>query len=376
MMSSTTSLPTTHRALELHSTRDPYDISVVVKNTPQPCPGSAILHVISAGVLAYANRVYSGRKRYPYPEPLVIGSGAIGRIAAVGPDATSLEPGQLVFFDCFIQGRDNPKSLFLHGLSSGFDNPSEKLMERFWRDGTYAEYSMVPLENCAALNESRLLGSPNNGGLGYSTTDLVYLFIISISIGGLLDIDIKTGDKVIISPAAGTFGSAAVIAALALGAQVIAVGRNQETLDKVKALNPERITTALNTGNVEEDVKELTKYGTADAFFDISPGKAIGSTHFKSCIQALRRGGRVSLMGAHHELTLPTMFIVINDITIKGKWMYTKGDVKTMIKLLEAGYLKLNAVKTVGDFGLEDFAKAFDAASKISGPFMQTVISP
>ncbi|KAF5610124.1 alcohol dehydrogenase [Fusarium subglutinans] len=375
-MATTAALPKTHRALVLHSTRDPYDISVVTQGTPQPCPGSAVIRVLSAGVLTYADRVYSGHKPYPYPEPFVIGSSAIGRVAAVGPDATSLKPGQLVFFDSFIQARDNPNSLILHGLSGGFDTASNKLMEGEWRDGTYAEYAKVPLENCFPLDENRLTNNRDEGCLGYSMADLAYLWTISVPFGGLQDIAIRSGDNVIISPAAGTFGSAAVLAALAMGAQVIAVGRNHETLTKVKALDPERIRTVLNTGNIENDVKELTKNGPADAFFDISPGKAITSTHFKSCILSLRRGGRVSLMGAHEELKLPTQFIMLNDITVKGKWMYTKDDMRNMIKLLEAGYLKIGTVQTVGDFPMEKFAEAFDTAAKISSPLSHVLISP
>ncbi|KLP07010.1 related to ADH3-alcohol dehydrogenase III [Fusarium fujikuroi] len=376
MATSTAALPKTHRALVLHSTRDPYDISVVTQDTPHPCPGSAVIRVLSAGVLTYADRVYSGHKPYPYPEPFVIGSSAIGRVAAVGLDATSLKLGQLVFFDSFIQARDNPNSLILHGLSGGFDTASNKLMEGEWRDGTYAEYAKVPLENCFPLDEHRLTGNRAEGGLGYSMADLAYLWTISVPFGGLQDIAIRSGEKVIISPAAGTFGSAAVLAALAMGAQVIAVGRNNETLNKVKALDPERVNTVLNTGNVENDVKELTKDGPVDAFFDISPGKAIASTHFKSCIMSLRRGGRVSLMGAHEELKLPTQFIMLNDITLKGKWMYTKDDMRNMIMLVEAGYLKLDAVQTAGSFPMEEFAEAFERAAKISGPLSQVLISP
>ena len=140
-----------------------------------------------------------------------------------------------------------------------------------------------------------------------------------------------------ITPAAGAFGASAVVAALALNARVIAMGRDLETLQKVKDLDPERIRIVQNTGDVDRDVQELTKDGPLDAFFgesvsfsilnirvissllyttlDISPGKAIKSSHWASCIKALRRGGRVSFMGAFAELTLPTLKIVLD-----GKW--------------------------------------------------------
>lgn len=377
----TNQLPKTHRVLKLNSTRDPYDMAVV----SQPCPpagaGSAVIQVLASCVLTYSGLVYSGHKPYPYPTPFVPGLTAIGRIRAVGSDATYLKPGQLVYFDCFIQGRDNPGSLILHGLSAGFNTASNKLMEDEWRDSTYAEYAKVPLENCFSLNESLLMGDPAGGGMGYTAVDLMYLAQISVPFGGLQDVDLKVGETVVIAPAAGVFGSAAVVAALAMGAKVIAMGRNIETLGKLKSLTPhsDRLRSVCNTGDVEADIKEITKHGPVDVFFDISPGKAIASTHFKSCIMSLRRGGRVSLMGAHAELVLPTQFIMLNDITIKGKWMYTKDDIRKMISLTESGYIKLGQggnIETVGTFGLEEFEKAFDTAARMRGPCLQTVITP
>lgn len=368
-------LPATHRALVLNSTRDPYDMGVVDKETPRPGPGSAVIKILGSGVLSYGGRVYSGKKPYPYPTPFVPGSFSIARVAAVGPDATTLEVGQLIFFDCYIHGRDDPRSLFLHGLSGGFNPGSNRLMENEWRDGTYAEYSKVPLENCFPLDEKRLLGSPEEGGLGYTVEQLMYLFQVAVPLGGLRDVDVKAGEKVMISPAAGTYGSAAVIAALAMGAQVIAIGRNKESLERVKAFDPERVQVVEITGDIDRDIQELTKDGPPDVLFDISPGSARASTHFKSCIESLRRGGRVSLMG-FMDLLLPTATIMLYDITLKGKWMYKKEDIRFMIRLLEAGYMNLHSVQTAGSFPIEQFADAFDTASQMKGPFLQTVIVP
>ncbi|OOQ91137.1 hypothetical protein PEBR_01084 [Penicillium brasilianum] len=377
---STLAVPQMHRVLYLNSTRDPYDISVVKQPTPQAGPGSAVIKILGAAVLSYAREIFSGRKPYPYPTPFVPGASAIARVAAVGPDATTLEVGQLVYFDCYIHGRDDPNSLILHGLYYGFDPGSNKLMENEWRNGTYAEYSKVPLENCFPLDERRLLGDPADGGLGYTMADLSYFSKLAVPIGGLRNVNVRAGEKVIIAPATGAFGSAAVLAALAMGAQVIAVGRNLDALKKVKSLSPEgRIRTVQITGDVVQDVRELTEFGPADVFFDISPEEAAKSTHFTSCIQALGRGGRVSLMGTFMELTLPIMAMFQNDITLKCKFMYTKQDIRFMIQLAEAGYLKLGQVggiQTAGSFSLEEFETAFDTAAEMGGPGMQTIIAP
>lgn len=374
-------LPSQHRALVLHSTRDPYDMSVESRPVPKPGPGSAVIHVLAAGVLTYADKVYSGKKPYLYPEPFVPGSSAIGRIAAVGPDTTNLKPGQLIYFDCYIHGRDDATTLILHGLSAGFTPGSNALMETVWRDGTYAEYSNVPLENCFPMDEARLMGGLADGGFHYTAEDLIYLLTVSVPFGGLRDVDVRAGEKVIITPATGAFGSAAVVAALAMGARVIAMGRNLKALERLKTLTGagNRIRIVQNTGDVEADAQELIKDGPADVFLDISPGKAVKSRHFTSCIQALRRGGRVSLMGAHQALTLPTQTIMLYDLTVKGKWMYTKEDIRIMIQLVEIGYLKLGdagGIKTISAWPLEQFDAAFDAAAKMSGPCLQAVIVP
>ncbi|KAJ6509056.1 chaperonin 10-like protein [Mycena sanguinolenta] len=357
------SIPAKHRALVLNSTRDPIDISLVEQTLPQVGPGSAVIRVLAAAVLSYAANVYSGRRPYPYPTPFVPGSTAIGRIAALGSDATLLKPGQLVFFDCFIAGRDDPTSLILHGLYSGTAPGSAKLAEGEWRDSTYAEYAKVPLENCFPLDETRLLGD-----LGYKVEDLMYLGTMSVPFGGLRDVGVKAGEKVIIAPATGAFGGAAVIAALTMGARVVAMGRNADALERVKALNPDRIRIVLNTGDVTADAKELTTDGPADVFLDISPPEAVASTHMQSCILALRREGRASLMGGQRGLVaLPIFEIMLHNLNVKGKWMYTKEDVRVLISLAETGYFKLGpagGIATPTAFPLKDFIAAFEVAAE------------
>jgi hypothetical protein len=89
-----------------------------------------------------------------------------------------------------------------------------------WRDWTYAEYAKVPLENCVLLDETRLLGPIENGGLGYNVENLTQLHRLLVPYGGLRDIQLQAGETIIIAPATGAFGGRAVEVALAMGAQV------------------------------------------------------------------------------------------------------------------------------------------------------------
>ncbi|KAJ5951280.1 GroES-like protein [Penicillium vulpinum] len=308
-------LPSEHRALVLDSRESGFQIKNLA--TPQPGPGSVVVRIAAAGILPYHRETYNGKRPMPFPTPLVGGFGAIGHIAAVGSDATTLQIGQLVYVDCVIRARDDPGSFFLSAIYEGPSDGSKKLMRDVWRDGTFAEYAKVPLENCFPLDEARLCSD-----LGYSLQDLVYIAFLLVPYGGLRDIKLEPGDTIIICPATGFYGSLGVQVAIAMGAKVIALGRNTEKLTKLKEDIKSRslganIETVQITGDEYEDITAIKSYGTVDAVLDITPSEASVSTHTRSAIRALRRGGRVSLMGSTKNIAVSE--ILVNNITLKGE---------------------------------------------------------
>lgn len=54
-----------------------------------------------------------------------------------------------------------------------------------------------------------------------------------------MDLDVKCCEKVIVAQATGVFASAAVLATRTIGAQIVAIGRNLDALEKLKALSPD-----------------------------------------------------------------------------------------------------------------------------------------
>ncbi|TAQ85286.1 hypothetical protein B7494_g6383 [Chlorociboria aeruginascens] len=358
-------LPKIHRALVQHVKAEPLQVEAIP--TPQPTPGSAIVKVIAANVVSYSGEVFNGKRKYNYPTPIVTGFSAVGRVAATGPDSTLLLPGRLVFVDCVIRGRDDPSVVMLSGFMEGVTEGSRKLIRGEWRDSTYAEYVKAPLENCIPLNEAVLCGNPKDGGLGYDVDRLAFISTLLVPYGGLRDMRLEAGETVIIAPATGGFGGSAVLTALAMGTKVIAMGRNAEALAKLKTLS-RRVETVQITGNQEEEIAALQKFGSADAFLDISPKEASNSTHFKSAILSLRRGGRVSLMGGYlGDIAIPHMIVMMNSIKLHGVWMYTRDDIGMLMKMIESGVLGLgdkDGVSVVGTFPLEKWQEAFDVAAK------------
>jgi threonine dehydrogenase-like Zn-dependent dehydrogenase len=373
-------MPKTHRALVLSSPGVPPEVKTIP--TPQPTPGSAVVRILVANVAPITRDVYNGTSQKSYPTPLVTGSSAIGRVAAVGPDATLLTPGQLVLVDWVIRGRDDSTAVCVSGFYEGFNDGGRKLMHGEWRDSTYAEYAKVPLENCFVLNEARLLGPRgDDNGLGYDVGSLAYIFTLLIPYSGLRDINVSAGETVVVAPATGTYGGAAVLVALAMGARVIVMGRNLDALNRIAARSHERrIEVVQVTGDVQADADALRRFDPIDACFEISPAAAAKSTHLKSNILALRHGGRVSLMGGIHEdVPLPLSVIKLKNLQLKGRWMYTRDDVKELIKMVETGVLKLGesaGARVVGKFALEDWDDAFTVAADQAGPGLSTLITP
>ena len=365
------SLPETMQALVLKSTSEPPTVQTVP--VPQVTPGTAIVRVLAANIISYTRHIYDGTRRYPFPTPLIPGTSAIGRIVELPPDATRLQLNDIVFVDCIVRSRDEPTDIFLAAIVEGGTPGSAKLMRDVYRDWTYAEYCRAPVENLIPLNEKALVESPGKGGLGYTVHDLAYLATTLVPYGGLRDIGLEAGETVIIAPATGPFGGAAVLCALAMGARVIALGRNLAALAKLKDKVPYsgRLHTVPLTNDPATDLAALQKYGELDVFFDIGPPEAAKSTHIKTCILSLRHGGRVSLMGGYLEdMPIPHRVIMRRNITLKGKWMCERNDIFAMLKLVETGMLPLGrkgGMEVTGTFPLEEWKEAWDLAAEKAG---------
>ena len=370
----TSGLPSQHRALVLEAVNTDFQLKTLP--TPQAGPGSVVVRIIAAGVISYLREIYNGQRQYPFPTPLVGGGSAIGRVAAPGPDATSLRPGQLVFVDCVIRGRDDPSARFLSAIHEGPSDGSRKLMRDIWRDGTFAEFAKVPLENCIPLDEARLCRD-----LGYSPQELMYLSHLLVAYGGLRDIKLEPGETIVVCPATGGFGGAGVQVAVAMGASVIAMGRNENELARLKAYVEQgapgaNIETVKMTGDEKTDTAALKAFGTIDAVLDFSPIAAAKSTHLRSAITALRHSGRCSLMGLVEE-AIPAWKIVGGNITLKGKLMYEREDMVQFVKMLERGLLPRGKnMVNIKAFGLEDWRQGLDAAAEYTGIGKAVVITP
>ena len=64
------------------------------------------------------------------------------------------------------------------------------------------------------------------------------------------------------------------------------------------------------------------------------------------------------------------------NMRIYGKWMYERQDVADLFKLVENGMLDLNVAQIVGEFPLEQWKEAWDAAAEKAGFGQSVYIKP
>jgi threonine dehydrogenase-like Zn-dependent dehydrogenase len=342
--------------------------------------GDAIVRILAADIVPYMKDVITNKRPYPMIVPMTPGNTAIARVHEVSPDSVALKPGQLVFCDITIRARDNPSVSTLYGIHGGETSAAQKLMDRVWRNATYAEYTRFPLENLYPLNEDRLIAK-----LGYSINDLCLLPVCLVPFGGLCEVDVQPGEVVIIGPATGRYGGAAVNVALAMGAVVIATGRNRAALENLEKIHgTTRLKTVQLTGHGGTDTESLRaaidKPDGADVYLDMSPPAAQGSSLMASGIRALRAFGRCIIMGGNAgNVDFPYLEIMFKSIRIQGRFMYDRQHVQRLIQMVESGLLSLGmkaGVTRTEEFGLEQADGALEAASKLSGWGSHVVLKP
>lgn len=375
--------PTSFQALVLKEHTDPPALYLGSRPVPsEPIPGTVNVKVLAHSLLSYASSLLAGTMQYPLALPMTPGGGAIVRIVApLPPDATAIKEGQLAFLDPTVKGRDDGDNSILLGIHGGITPGARKLMDREWRNGTYAECARVPLENVFALDEDLLCKR-----MGYSFADLAYMTRLMVPMGGLPALDVKAGERVVIAPASGSFGGAAVEVARAMGADVVMVGRKRETLEGIKRVllekNPHagKVDVVALSGEMMDDVGALKGYGVIDKYLDFSPPAAAKSGHLMTCLMALKRGGTACLMGGIQGMVqVAYELVMFNNLTIKGRFMYEREDVKKLIRLMEGGRLfigRKGGIDTVATYGLKEWKDALASAEQEVGWGKQVVLEP
>jgi propanol-preferring alcohol dehydrogenase len=165
-------------------------------------------------------------------------------------------------------------------------------------------------------------------------------------------------EKTVLISGIGGLGHMALQYARVTGARTIAVDVTEEKLDLARRLGADEVINA-RLANVAEAAQNL---GGAD----IVIGTAVSARAFASSFGALRRGGKMVLVGLPPEaLPIPIFDLVLKGISVIGSIVGTRKDLKETLELAARGLVRCNYTKAQ----MEDINVVFDEmrAGRIDG---------
>ncbi len=327
---------------------------------PEVRPGGVLVRIEASLLMSYIKPYVNGDLTfYRTPdEPFTPVGNGVGVVEAVGRGVWSVKPGQRVLLSSLfvVDERVADPTQLLIGVTAM--DAGGKALQADWPHGTLAEYALYP---AAAV-------TPVDGLADIDSGQLAGVVRCAIPYGGLLRGRLVGGETIIVTGASGSYGSAATLVALAMGAgKVIAAGRNGEALNRLASAGGARVLPVTLTGDVQADTAALRAAagGGAQMAYDML-GHASDPNATLSALGALRRGGRL-VLGGSMTVPLPVSYdqMVNNDWEIMGQLMYPADACRRLLNLVGAGLLNIGAIvpKT---FALEDLPQAIEAAGSVS----------
>jgi alcohol dehydrogenase len=335
--------------------------------TPEPRRGAVLLRMEAVPLLSYTRAYLEGKLPYAFPPgPFSPGTNGVGRIEAVGEGVHGFRPGQRVAINPYWRADETvpePEQALigLTGISAG----SQALLQEF-PHGTWRELAEFPAATLVALDGLEALTSARLAALGK----------FSVPFGGLRRGRLAPGEVVAINGATGYFGSAAMLAALALGAsRLVVVGRRASPLDKLVEVGGSRVKRVVLTGDDARDGVAIREAGGGgvDLAFDMV-GHATDPQATLATLRSLRRNGRLVLMGSMDvALPIPYRDMLLNNWELIGNFMYSRADYLALVSLVASGQLSLDAVELT-TYPFAQLEAAIDRAGAVQG-LQCTVVS-
>ncbi|MFL9949691.1 zinc-binding dehydrogenase [Paraburkholderia agricolaris] len=336
--------------------------ALALREVPQPQPrrNAVLVRMEAVPLLSYTRDYVEGKLGYACPPgPFSPGTNGVGRIVAVGEGMVAFRAGQRVAVNPYLIADETVRepAQALLGLTA-ISADSGALMADF-PHGTLRELAEFPASTVIALD-------------GLDEVDAARLAVLgkfAVPFGGLRRGRLSAGETVAVNGASGYFGSAAVIAALALGAsKVVALGRRLEPLQALVEQGRGRVVPVVLTGDIVQDTAAIraASGGGVDLGFDMV-GHATDANATLATLRSLRRGGRLVLMGSM-QVDLPITYreMLQNNWELIGHFMYTRADYLALISMVASGQIALDAVE-LKSYPFAELEAAIDAAGRMSG---------
>ena len=335
-------------------------VEVTTINVPDPGPGEAVVQVQACGVCHTDLHYREGGINDDFP--FLLGHEAAGVVEAVGPDVTTVAPGDFVILnwravcgDCRACNRGEPWYCFAtHNatqrmtLAEGPDAGTE--LSPALGIGAFAEKTLVAAGQCTKVDPAArpaavgLLGCGVMAGLG-----------AAINTGG-----VTRGRSVAVIGCGGVGVAAVAGSALAGASPIIAVDIDAKKLEAARRMGATHVVDSSRTDPVAA-IQELTGGFGADVVIE-----AVGRPEtWKQAFYARDLAGTVVLVGVPTpDMKVPDLPLI--DVfgrggSLKSSWYgdcLPSRDFPMLVDLYQQGRLDLDAFVSE-EIGLDDVEAAF-----------------
>ncbi len=289
--------------------------------TPAMGPNDVLVQVKATSINHLDIWVRQGLPSVKFPLPLIPGVDASGVVAELGEGVRHVRIGDRV--------------VVAQGISCGHCklclNGDDNLCKEYrligeHRDGADAEYISVPGRNILKLPDALSFEAA-------AASALVFLTAWHMLVNKA---NVQPGDDVLVVGASSGVGSAGLQIAKMVGGRVIATTSSDEKATKLGRLGADEVIN-YKTQRVLDRIRELTGKKGVEVVFD-----HVGMSVWEENIRAMAKGGRLVTCGATsgYEAATDLRYIFYKQLQILGSTMGRKGDLVTILSLLERGVLK------------------------------------
>ena len=288
---------------------------------PEPGPGEVRIRVRAAALNRLDLFVREGWRGLNLEMPHIGGADAAGEVDALGPGVSEWAVGERVAVDPSLSC----------GQCAFCVAGQQQLCDQFsilgeHSRGTFAEYVVVPARNLVRLPEGVSFDAAAAAGLVFLTA-----WHSLITRGGL-----RAGETVLIVGASGGVNTASIQIARLAGARVLVVGSSAEKLAQAQALGADVL-----INRSEEDWSKAVFKRTDRRGVDVVVDNVGSDTLFGS-IRALRKGGRILIVGATSgpQFDLDIRYLFSKQISLIGSTMAPHADYAHVMELVFSGQLQ------------------------------------
>ncbi|KAF1042831.1 MAG: Crotonyl-CoA reductase [Herbaspirillum frisingense] len=305
-------LPSRMRALVLpaHGTLDQLQL-VADKTVPVADAGHVVVRVGASSFNYHDVFTVHGMPGIKVPFPVVIGLDLAGTVAAIGEGVQGWQVGDRVLV--------NPLK------------PGVGLMGEM-TDGGMAEYARVDAAQLIALPDAVSFEQAAALPVAYGTAHRMLITHNTV----------KAGDKVLVLGASGGVGTATVLLAKLLGAEVIAAAGSAEKGERLREIGADHV---VNYNEVDFSRWVIERYGKPqrrnhDGGVDVVVNFTGGDTWLPS-IKSLKRGGTLLVCGATagHDPKEDLRYVWSFELNIKGSNSFYTDNLQALLQLVAEGKL-------------------------------------